>query len=173
MGLNWLLDLTFPFRWFWGQRGSGLCWEHSDLRAEANLLQACSLCWPDSLLPSALKLQLMSSCWDNIAKELSTALAQQSPDQASYTGSSRGPQACTLEEQSAMLLCRMWRMKGMLGAIMDPDNILHLRAWLQVSGFSPSMDAIGKKNKKKNDVPERPDQVSISVHKHHCCCVLL
>lgn len=40
-------------------------------------------------------------------------------------------------------------MKGMLGAIMDPDNILHLRAWLEVSGFSPSMDVIGGGNKKK------------------------
>lgn len=89
----------------------------------------------------------MSSCWDNIAKELSTVLAQQSPDRASYTGPFRGPQARTLEEQSAMLLCRMWRMKGMLGAIMDPDNMLHLRAWLEVSGFSLSMDVIGGKKK--------------------------
>lgn len=90
----------------------------------------------------------MSSCWDNIAKELSTVLDQQSPDRASYTGPFRGPQAHTLE-QSAMLLCRMWRMKGMLSAIMDPDNILHLRAWLEVFGFSPSMDVIGGKKKKE------------------------
>lgn len=88
----------------------------------------------------------MSSCWDNSAKELSTVLARQRPDRASYTGPFRGPQAQTLEEQSAMLLCRMWRMTGMLDAIMDPDNIVHLRAWLEVSGFSPSMDAIGGKD---------------------------
>lgn len=87
---------------------------------------------------------------------------QQSPDQASYTGPFRGPQAHTLEEQSAMLLCRMWGMKGMLGAIMDQDNILHLRSCLEVSGLGPSMDVVGRKG--------RADQVGISVHRLHCCC---
>lgn len=60
----------------------------------------------------------------NSAKELSTGLAQQGPDWASQTEPFRvhRHQHSTVR----LLLCRMWRMRGMLGAIMPPENILHL-----------------------------------------------
>lgn len=41
-------------------------------------------------------------------------------------------------------LCRMWRMTGMLGAIMHPDNVLRLRAWLAVSAVAPSTGGMEK-----------------------------
>lgn len=122
--------------------GSGLHWEHNDLRGKRNLLQVHSLLLTRQLRSMASLLpQLMSSCWDNSAKELSTGRAQQGLLHGVLQGSI---QAQTLQVQCVMPLCRMWRMTGMLGAIMGPDNVLHLREWLAVSVVRPSMDVTEK-----------------------------
>lgn len=122
--------------------GSGLRWEHNDLWGKRNFLQVLSLLLTKQLRSMASLLpQLMSSCWDNSAKELSAGRAQQGLLHRVLQGSI---QAQTLRVQSVMPLCRMWRMTGMLGAILGPDNALHLRAWLAVSVVSPSMDVTEK-----------------------------
>lgn len=88
----------------------------------------------------------MSSCWDNSAKELSTGPAQRGLGWDAHTE----PSGVRRHWHSALRLWvplrRMSRMTGMLGAITNPDNAVHLRAWLAVSVVSPSIVVILKKN---------------------------